>query len=169
MTNCVELREISFDTFTNAWSIQEIIFGPNVKKINSGAFRNCTSLTRLRIPASVEEISWNAFQGCIQLEEVIFEGDTNVDEEAFQNCPRLERRVFPRKKIQGCLYGKYSELKEILQFEQGQIGATCGISFEVFEDNSDIVVLPCGHAFLEEALHEWILRKKICPTCKAAL
>jgi len=169
LTNCVELREISFDTFVNAWSIQEIIFGPNIKKINSGAFRNCTSLTRLRIPASVEEIYWNAFEGCVQLEEVIFEGDTNVDEEAFQNCPRLAKRIFPRKKIPGCQYGKYAELKEILQFEQGQIGATCGISLEVFEDNSDIVVLPCGHAFLEEALHEWILRRKICPTCKAKL
>jgi len=169
LTSCVELREISFDTFVNAWSIQEIIFGPNIKKINSGSFRNCTSLTRLRIPASVEEIYWNAFEGCIQLEEVIFEGDTKVDEEAFQNCPRLANRVFPKKKLPGCQYGKYAELKESLRFGQGQIGATCGISFEVFEDNSDIVVLPCGHAFFEEALHEWILRRKICPTCRVVL
>jgi hypothetical protein len=168
LTNCVELREISFDTFVNAWSIQEIIFGSNVKKINSGSFRNCTSLTRLRIPASLEEISWNAFEGCVQLEEVIFEGHTKVDEEAFQNCPRLANRVFPKRRLPGCQYGKYSELKESLQFGQGQIGAICGISLEDFEDNSDIVVLPCGHAYFEEALHDWFLRHEICPTCRVA-
>lgn len=166
LSNCVELREISFDTFVNAWSLQDIIFGPNITKIKSGSFRNCTSLTRLRIPASVEEISWNIFEGCIQLVEVIFEGDTKVDPDAFQNCPRLANRVFPRKKIPGCQYGKYSELKESLQFDQGQIDATCGISMEEFQEDSDIVVLPCGHAYLEESFHEWTKRQWICPTCK---
>jgi hypothetical protein len=169
LSNCQQLDEISFDIFVNAWSLQEIIFGPNITKIKSGSFRNCTSLTRLRIPASVEEISWNTFEGCIQLVEVIFEGDTKVDPDAFQNCPRLANRVFPRKKIPGCHYGKYSELKGMLQFEQGQSGAACGISFDEFQDDSDIVVLPCGHAYMEESFHEWILRRKICPTCKAAL
>ena len=101
--------------------------------------------------------------------EVIFEGDTKVDPDAFQNCPRLANRVFPRKRCPGCQYGKYSELKESLQFEQGQSGAACGISFDEFQDDSDIVVLPCGHAYLEESFHEWILRRKICPTCKVAL
>jgi hypothetical protein len=169
LSNCLQLEQISFDTFVNAWSLQEIIFGPNVKEIMSGAFRNLTSLTRLRIPASIEKISWNTFEGCFQLEEVIFEGDTEVDPDAFQNCPRLERRVFPRKKIPGCIYGKYSDLKASLQFGQGQIGATCGISLEEFQEDSDIVVLPCGHAYLEEAFHEWFSRQKICPTCKVAL
>ena len=166
LSNCQQLNEISFDTFVNAWSLQEIIFGPNITKIKSGSFRNCTSLTRLRIPASVEEISWNIFEGCIQLVEVIFEGDTKVDPDAFQNCPRLANRVFPRKKIPGCQYGKYSELKESLQFDQGQIDATCGISMEEFQEDSNIVVLPCGHAYLEESFHEWTKRQWICPTCK---
>jgi hypothetical protein len=169
LSNCQQLDEISFDTFVNAWSLQEIIFGPNITKIKSGAFRNCTNLTKLRIPASVEEISWNTFEGCIQLEEVIFEGNTEVDPDAFQNCPRLAKRIFPRKKLPGCCYGKYSELRGSLQFGQGQINAICGISLEVFEDNSDIVVLQCGHAYFEEALHEWILRQKICPTCRVIL
>jgi hypothetical protein len=169
LSNCEQLEEISFDTFVNAWSLQEIIFGPLIKKINSGSFRNCTSLTRLRIPVSVEEISWNAFEGCVQLEEVIFEGDTVVDPDAFQNCPRLERRVFPRRRLQGCLYGKYSELKATLQFGQGQIGAICGISLEEFKDDSNIVILPCGHSYIEESFNQWILMQKICPTCKVEL
>ncbi len=165
LSNCRQLDEISFDTFVNAWSLQEIIFGPNIKEIKSGAFRNCTSLTRLRIPASVTKIFWDTFSGCTQLEEVIFEGSTEVDPEAFQNCPRFEKRFFPKKRYPGCLYGEYAELKESLKFEQGK-GGTCGISLEEFQDDSDIVVLPCGHAYLEEAFHEWFSKCEICPTCR---
>ena len=169
LSNCVELDEISFDIFQNAWSLRELILGPNIKKIRSGAVRTCTSLVRLRIPASVQKISSDTFSGCTQLEEVIFEGDTEVDPKAFQNCPGLAKRVFPRKKIPGCRYGKFSELKSSLRFELGESGATCGISFEEFQEDSDIVVLPCGHAYLEEAFHQWILKRKICPTCRVEL
>ncbi len=168
LSNCVELDEISFDTFKDAWALRELILGPSIKEIKSGAFSNCTSLVRLRIPASVQKISWDTFSGCTQLEEVIFEGATEVDPDAFQNCPRFVKRVFPRKRLPGFRYGKYSELKESLQFGQYE-GGTCGISLEEFQEDSDIVVLPCGHAYLEEAFHEWFSRRKICPTCKAEL
>jgi len=166
LSNCVELTEISFDTFVNAWSLEELILGPNVTEIKSGAFRNLTSLTRLRIPASVAEISWDTFGGCTQLVEVVFEGDTKVDPNAFQNCPRLAKQ----KRYHGFIYGKYSELKGTLKFEQGE-GGTCGITLEGFEDDPDnkdpdIVILPCGHPFREEALHGWLKIKSICPTCK---
>jgi hypothetical protein len=57
----------------------------------------------------------------------------------------------------------------MLQFEQGQSGAICGISLEEFQEDSDIVVLPCGHAYFEESFHEWILRRKICPICKKSI
>jgi hypothetical protein len=169
LSNCSQLGEISYDTFVNAWSLQEIIFGPNVTEIKSGAFRNCTSLTRLRIPASVTKISCDTFCGCTQLEEVVFEGDTEVSLDSFQNCPRLVNRVFPRKKIPGFQYGKYSELKDSLKFEQGSEGGTCGISFEKFLDDSEIAVLPCGHAYIEEEFNEWFSRRKSCPTCRVAL
>ena len=99
------------------------------------------------------------------MEEVIFEGHPEVHPDAFQNCPRLIR-IFPKKKIPGVIYGKYSELKGSLQFRQGSEGGICGISLEEFHDDSDIVVLPCGHAFLEEAFHEWISRQPICSACK---
>jgi BspA type Leucine rich repeat region (6 copies) len=161
LSNCVELTEISFDTFVNAWSLEELILGPNVIQIKSGAFRNLTSLTSLRIPASVTRILWDTFYGCTQLSEVVFEGDTKVDAKAFQNCPRLAKQ----KRYQGFIYGKYSELKGILQFEQGK-GGTCGITLEGFEDDLDIVILPCWHPFREEALHKWLKIKSICPTCK---
>jgi hypothetical protein len=172
LSNCAELRIFGAEIFKNCWSLREIIFPENSKisEICAGSFSNCTKLTRLRIPASVRKISGRrTFSGCTQLEEVIFEGDTEVVPDAFQNCPNLERKIFLRRKIPGFQYGKYSDLKGTLQFDQGEKGASCGISLEDFLENSDIVVLPCGHAYFEEAFNEWFSRQKICPTCKVAL
>jgi hypothetical protein len=164
-SNCVQFEEFGNNVFTDAFSLQELIFPPTLKKIKHHAFRNCISLVRLRIPASVSEIETEAFSGCTNLKKVIFDNIAGISiaERAFQNCPLLARR-YP-----GFRYGKYSELKETLQFGQGSEGGTCGITLEVFQDDSDIVVLPCGHAYLEEAFNEWILKREICPTCKARL
>jgi hypothetical protein len=164
-SHCSQFEEFGNNVFTDAFSLQEVILPPTLQKIKHHAFRNCTSLTRLRIPASVNKIEEDAFSGCTNLEKVIFENIDGIEihERAFQNCPKLARR-YP-----GFRYGKYSELKGILKFEQGSEGGICGISLEEFQDDSDIVVLPCGHAYLEEAFNMWILRQKICPTCKVRL
>jgi len=172
LSNCAELRIFGSGIFKNCWSLREIIFPENSKisEICAGSFSNCTSLTRLRIPASVQKISGRrTFSGCTQLEEVVFEGDTEVVPDAFQNCPNLERTLFLRRKIPGFQYGKYSDLKGTLQFDQGKSGASCGISLEEFKEDSDVVALPCGHAYIEKSFNEWISRREICPTCKVAL
>ena len=164
LSDCEGLHSINFNMFANAWSLQEIIFGPGITEIRSGAFRNCTSLTRLSFPASITNISWDTFSGCTQLAEVVFEGDTKVDANAFQNCPRLSLR----KRYTRFLYGKYSELKESLVRSHREDGI-CGITLESFLDDSKIVCLPCKHAFFEEPLYKWILKENICPTCRFAL
>ena len=172
LSNSAKLSIFGSGIFKNCWSLREIIFPENSKisEICAGSFSNCTSLTSLRFPASVRKISGRrTFSGCTQLEEVIFEGDTEVVPDAFQNCPNLERKIFIRRKIPGFQYGKYSELKGTLQFDQGEKGASCGISLEDFLENSDIVVLPCGHAYFEEPLMQWFSTKKICPTCRSKL
>jgi len=171
LSNCAELRIFGAEIFKNCWSLREIIFPENSKisEICAGSFSNCTSLTSLRFPASVRKISGRrTFSGCIQLEQVIFEGDTLIDGCAFDNCPRLSRKIFSQKRHSGFIYGKYSELKGILKFEQQQ-GGTCGIRLEKFLDDSNIVILPCGHTYFEEEFHEWILRRKICPSCRVEL
>jgi hypothetical protein len=164
-SHCVQFEEFGNNVFTDAFSLQELILPQTLQKISHHAFRNCISLTRLRIPASVNKIEEEAFSGCTNLEKVIFENIDGIEihERAFQNCPKFARR-YP-----GFRYGKYSELKGSLQFGQGSKGGTCGISLEEFCDDSDIVVLPCGHAYFEEAFNQWILMQMICPTCKVAL
>jgi len=164
-SHCVQFEEFGNNVFTDAFSLQELILPQTLQKISHHAFRNCISLTRLRIPASVNKIEEEAFSSCTNLEKVIFENIDGIEihERAFQNCPKFARR-YP-----GFRYGKYSELKGILQFEQGQSGAICGISIEEFQEDSDIVVLPCGHAYMEESFYEWTKRQQICPTCKVGL
>jgi hypothetical protein len=73
------------------------------------------------------------------------------------------------RRYPGFRYGKYSELKASLQFEQGSESGTCGISLEEFQEDSDIVVLPCGHAYFEESFNMWISRQNICPSCRVKL
>jgi hypothetical protein len=168
LSHCVQFEEFGNNVFTDAFSLQEVILPPNLQKITNHSFRDCTSLVRLRIPASVNEIETDAFSGCTNLEEVVFENPAQIEihERAFQNCPKLARLPRRPKRHPGFRYGKYSDLKGSLQFGQGSKGGTCGISMEEFEDESNIVVLPCGHAYIEIEFHEWFLRKKICPTCK---
>lgn len=45
----------------------------------------------------------------------------------------------------------------------------CGISLEDFQNDSDVVVLPCRHAFMEPQIRRWIItdRHTTCPTCRA--
>ena len=163
-SNCVQFEEFGNNVFTDAFSLEEIVFPPTLQKISHHAFRNCTSLVRLRIPASVSEIETEALSGCTNLEKVIFDNIAGISiaERAFQNCPLLAKR-YP-----GFRYGKYSELKASLVESQRESG-TCGISLEDFLEDSDIVALPCGHPYFEEAFNMWISRENICPTCKAAL
>lgn len=45
----------------------------------------------------------------------------------------------------------------------------CGISLEDFQNDSDVIVLPCRHAFMEPQIRRWIItdRHTTCPTCRA--
>ena len=161
-TNFLELVKFDEKSFENAFLLRNIIFPPNLRIIDSGVFYGCAHLTSIKIPASVEIIGENAFNNCTKLEQVTFEGPIILAESAFQNCPRLVRRIYLQTRYVDCVYGKYSELKDSIRFEKIE----CGISLEEFEDDSNIVILRCGHAFLEEALQEWAKRQRICPACK---
>jgi hypothetical protein len=164
-SNYSQLEKFYENAFGFNIALRDIQFPPNLKIIESGAFHRCNSLTSIQIPASVEFIEQNAFKSCAQLEQVTFEGIVMLAAGAFENCARLVRRVYLQTRFVDCVYGKYCDLKESLQFEKVE----CGISLEEFKDDSNIVILCCGHAFLEEAFHEWTKRQRICPTCKVAL
>jgi hypothetical protein len=158
----LQLEKFYENAFESNIALRDIQFPPNLRLIDCYAFQRCKSLRTIQIPASVEMIGENAFRNCAKLEEVTFEGMVMLAEGAFENCPRLIRRIYLQTRFLDCVYGKYSELKGGLKFE----GVKCGISLEEFEDDSNIVILHCKHAFLEESLQEWARRQRICPACK---
>ena len=43
----------------------------------------------------------------------------------------------------------------------------CGITLEDFQDDSKIVVLPCGHPFMKEEIFKWLTENSNrCPICR---
>lgn len=63
--------------------------------------------------------------------------------------------------------GTYQNLRQQNVIHQECV--RCGISLEDFQNDSDIVVLPCRHAFMEPQIRRWIItdRHTTCPTCRA--
>jgi len=63
--------------------------------------------------------------------------------------------------------GTYQSLREQNVIHQECV--RCGISLEDFQDDSDVIVLPCRHAFMEPQIRRWIItdRHSTCPTCRA--
>jgi len=57
---------------------------------------------------------------------------------------------------------KFADVKEKLRFEAKK----CVISMEKFQDDSDVIVLRCGHVFMLDHLQQWLGIRKFCPTCR---
>ena len=58
--------------------------------------------------------------------------------------------------------GTYDELREHIITECTQ----CTISLEDFTDNTEVIVLPCRHAFTVDAIQRWFQTNTTCPTCR---
>ena len=57
---------------------------------------------------------------------------------------------------------KYGDIKHTLLYDQNK----CMISYDEFNDDSDIVVLHCGHVLSLESLNQLIKIQKFCPLCR---
>ena len=54
--------------------------------------------------------------------------------------------------------------------EQEKINSICGIWQEEFEEDEDIKILPCNHAFKADAIMKWLEEEKAeCPVCRFSL
>ena len=57
---------------------------------------------------------------------------------------------------------KYSQLPQSMI-----IYDTCPISVDKFESDDNIVILPCGHYYLYDSIHQWLTKySDYCPYCK---
>jgi len=58
--------------------------------------------------------------------------------------------------------GTYTSLREHIIPECTQ----CTISLEDFSDTTEVIVLPCHHAFTVDGIQRWLLTNTTCPTCR---
>jgi len=45
----------------------------------------------------------------------------------------------------------------------------CGVTLETFEPGDTAVVLPCSHAYKEEAIVQWLQQHDTCPVCRSSV
>jgi hypothetical protein len=58
--------------------------------------------------------------------------------------------------------GTYENLREHIIPECTQ----CTISLEDFSDTTEVIVLPCRHAFTVDGIQRWLQTNTTCPTCR---
>jgi len=58
--------------------------------------------------------------------------------------------------------GTYASLREHIISECTQ----CTISLEDFSDTTEVIVLPCRHAFTVDGIRRWLRTNTTCPTCR---
>jgi hypothetical protein len=80
--HCNKLIDLSFDPISK------------LRAINDGGFEYC-GCKSIEIPAKVEKIHRRCFYECSELSEVIFQGVTEIEEEAFAECPLTVVRLTP--------------------------------------------------------------------------
>jgi len=130
--------------------LERIVIGNNVVIQGSKCFFKCTGLKSITIGDNVTISGINFLEGCFVNQNVeITIGSGYVGYPI--NIPMPILRI-----------EKFGDIKDTLQFESIE----CMISQEKFIDDSDVIVLACGHVFLLEPLQQWIGIKKFCPTCR---
>jgi len=100
------------------------------------------------------------------LYEIIFDTQNNLNLDNYIN--NIWNTMLNRDTAFNALpRGTYQSLREQNIIHQECL--RCGISLEDFQDDSEIVVLPCRHAFMEAQIRRWIItdRHTTCPTCRA--
>ena len=84
------VRKIGPYAFSGCYSLTNISIPPSVTDIGKAAFSRCSSLTSISIPPSVTKIGKGAFWRCSSLTEVRIPMGCNVDDDAFEDCPKVK-------------------------------------------------------------------------------
>ena len=90
----------------------------------------------------------------------------NAINQQINNAQNMEnvKVVLTQEQINELPKGPYQEVKRSFRVDSNQ----CGMSLEDFEDDTEIMVLPCYHAFQQEYISKWLTENSNkCPTCRA--
>ena len=153
-----------------------------MKVIKDSAFQGCLLFKEIILPETLESIGNNAFIKCRDLETFVFPmtlpgTPQMLHHPIFYKCPnlkiiflnqntlnRLLRIDYGNAKLAYIQYiGEYGKTKDDLPFETTE----CAISFEPFDDSSQVIVLRCGHVFMKENVIELMQFTHVCPSCRS--
>ncbi len=116
-------------------------------------------------PAQAPELAQNQ----ARLYEIVFD-TTNINFDNYIN--QIWNTMLNRDSIMTTTFnalprGTYENLRNQNLIHQECV--RCGISLEDFQNDSDVISLPCRHAFMEGQIRRWIItdRHTTCPTCRA--
>ena len=159
--------------FAECDMIREVIIPDNCIISGQFFFKHCSALERIVIGNNVEIQGSNCFYKCCRVRSITIGDNVTISGLKFMEGCFVNQNVeliigrnyvgYPIHIPMPILYiNKFVDIKSDLRFE----AIECMISQEKFDDESDVVVLSCGHVFLLDPLQKWIEIQKNCPTCK---
>ncbi len=126
-----KITSIGVDAFkassTTSSTLQSIVLGNNITKIDTEAFYNCTSLRYIKFPDSLKTIKTAAFYNCTSLVNVeLPEAVTTLAQKAFMNCSSLYSLYLPKninklkgETFSGCTSLKYLYIQDLESISSG--------------------------------------------------
>jgi len=162
-----------FSLFSECATIQEVFIPDNCTINGDFFFKKCPRLERIVIGNNVVIQGSQCFFECSGLRSITIGDNVTISglrflERCFMN-QNVELTIgrgyvgypihIPMSILQ---IKKFEDIKDTLRYEAKK----CAISMEKFEDESDVIVLKCGHVFLLEPLQQWLGIRKFCPTCR---
>jgi carbonic anhydrase/acetyltransferase-like protein (isoleucine patch superfamily) len=160
--NCEMIKEviipdyciISGDCFfKNCPLLESIVIGNNVVISGNNCFKGCNSVKSITIGDNFRITGLNFLDDCFE--------NQNVELVIGHNY--VGHPIYIPQKIINVL--QYGDIKDALLYKTDK----CMISHEEFNDNSEVVVLQCGHVLSLESLNKWIKIQKICPLCRQSI
>jgi hypothetical protein len=182
--------------FSGLSSLQRLQFSPNTTFSGYYLFAQCATIQEVIIPDNCTIRGDFFFKSCPKLERIVIGNNVVIQgSNCFYECSGLKSitigdnvTISGLKFLEGCFVNqnveltigsgymgypinipmpilrieKFADIKDRLRYETKK----CAISMEDFEDDSDVIVLSCGHVFLLEHLQQWLGIRKFCPTCR---
>lgn len=182
--------------FSGSSSLQRLQFAPNTTFSGNYLFAECRNILEVIIPDNCTISGDFFFKKCSRLERIVIGNNVIIQgSQCFYECSGVKSitigdnvTISGLKFLEGCFVNqnvemtigsnyvghpinipmpilhieKFADIKNRLRYETKK----CAISLENFENDSDVIVLRCGHVFLLESLQQWIGIKKFCPSCR---
>jgi carbonic anhydrase/acetyltransferase-like protein (isoleucine patch superfamily) len=139
--------------FKKCHNLERIVIGDNVVISGNNCFKGCNSIKSITIGDNFRITGLNFLEDCFENQNVeLFIGHNYVGHPIY-----IPQKIFH--------VNKYSDIKDTLLYKTDK----CMISHEEFNDDTEVVVLQCGHVLSLESLNEWIKIQKICPLCRQGI